>query len=107
MWKNELPQLDFFVEEVKIFDVFAGIGALHQALKYLGVPTKITSLSEIDIDATISYAAGHIPNFKDLEFEYPSDEEMKKWLMDRNIGYSYEKDKSSVPRMKKDKLRLA
>ena len=107
MWKNELTRFDFLMEEVKVFDVFAGIGALHQALKELGVPTKVTSLSEIDIDATISYAAGHIPNFKDLEFEYPSDEEMKKWLMDRNIGYSYEKDKSSVPRMKKDKLRLA
>ena len=26
--------------------------------------------------------------------------------MDRNIGYSYEKDKSSIPRMKKDKLRI-
>ena len=107
MWKNELPQLDFSIEEVKVFDVFAGIGALHQALKYLGVPTKITSLSEIDIDATISYAASHIDNFKNIEFEYPNDNEIKKWLMDRNIGYSYEKDKSSVPRMKKDKLRLA
>ena len=107
MWKNELTKFDFLMEEIKIFDVFAGIGALHQSLKDLGVPTKVTSLSEIDIDATISYAAGHIENFKDIEFEYPSDEEMKKWLMDRNIGYSYEKDKSSVPRIKKDKLRLA
>ena len=107
MWKNKLPQLDFLIEEVRIFDAFAGIGALHQALKYLGVPTKTTSLSEIDIDATISYAASHIDNFKNMEFEYPSDDEMKKWLMDRNIGYSYEKNKSSVPRMKKEKLRLA
>lgn len=107
MWKNELTKYDFLMEEVRVFDVFAGIGALHQALKDLGIPTKVTSLSEIDIDATISYAAGHISNFKDLEFEYPSDEEMKKWLMDRNIGYSYEKNKSSVPRMKKEKLRLA
>lgn len=107
MCKNELPQLEFSMEEIKIFDVFAGIGALHQALKCLGVSTKVTSLSEIDIDATISYAASHIENFKDMEFEYPSDDEMRKWLMDRNIGYSYEKNKSSVPRMKKEKLRLA
>ena len=49
MWKNKLPQLNFLIEEVKMFDVFAGIGALHQALKYLGVPTKITSLSEIEL----------------------------------------------------------
>lgn len=107
MWKNELTKYDFAMEEVRVFDVFAGIGALHQSLKDLGVPIKITSLSEIDVDATISYAANHIKNFKDLEFKYPSDDEMRKWLIDRNIGYSYEKDKSSVPRMKKDKLRLA
>lgn len=107
MWKNELTKYDFVMEEVRVFDVFAGIGALHQSLKDLGVPIKITSLSEIDVDATISYAASHIKNFKDLEFKYPSDDEMRKWLIDRNIGYSYEKDKSSIPRMKKDKLKIA
>lgn len=93
--------------KIKMADFFSGIGALHQSLKELGIPVEVTALSEIDIDATISYAAGHIDNFKDLEFEYPSDEEMRGWLMDRNIGYSYEKGKSSVPRMKKEKLKLA
>ena len=107
MWKNELTKLDFLMEEIRVFDVFAGIGALHKSLKELGVPVRVTNLSEIDVDATISYAAGHIDNFKDLKFEYPTDEEMKKWLMDRNIGYSYEKNKSSIPRMKRDKLKLA
>ena len=107
MWKNELTKLNFEMEEIRVFDAFAGIGALHQSLKDLGVPVRVTNLSEIDVDATISYAGGHIDNFKDLEFEYPSDEEMRGWLMDRNIGYSYEKGKSSVPRMKKEKLKLA
>lgn len=93
--------------KIKMADFFSGIGALHQSLKELGISVEVTALSEIDIDATISYAAGHIDNFKDLEFEYPSDEEMRGWLMDRNIGYSYEKGKSSVPRMKKEKLKLA
>lgn len=107
MWKNELEKFEFDMEELKVFDAFAGVGALHDSLKRLGVPLKITNISEIDIDATITYAAYHIEGFKDLEFEYPSDDEMKQWLMDRNIGYSYEKGKSSVPRMKKDKLKLA
>lgn len=106
MWKNELQKYDFLMEELRIADFFCGIGALHQSLKDLGVPNKIQFVSEIDVDATISYAAGHIENFKDIEIEYPSDDEMRKWLMDRNIGYSYEKDKSSIPRMKKDKLRI-
>lgn len=107
MWKNNLEKFNFDMEEVRIFDIFAGIGALHQSLKELGVPVRVTNLSEIDIEATISYASGHIDNFKDLEFEYPSAEEMRQWLIDRNIGYSFEKNKSSVPRMKLEKLKLA
>lgn len=107
MWNNNLEKLNFEMEEIRIFDIFAGIGALHQSLKELGVPVRVTNLSEVDVDATISYAAGHIDNFKDLEFEYPSVEEMRQWLIDRNIGYSFEKNKSSVPRMKGEKLKLA
>lgn len=107
MWNNNLEKLNFEMEEIRIFDIFAGIGALHQSLKELGVPVRVTNLSEVDIDATMSYAGGHIDNFKDLEFEYPSVEEMRQWLIDRNIGYSFEKNKSSVPRMKVEKLKLA
>ena len=107
MWNNSLEKFNFEMEEIRVFDIFAGIGALHQSLKELGIPTRITNLSEIDIDATISYASGHIDNFKELEFEYPTDEKMREWLINRNIGYSFEKGKSSVPRMKKDKLKLA
>ena len=106
MWNNNLEKLNFEMKEIRIFDIFAGIGALHQSLKELGVPIRVTNLSEIDVDATISYAAVHIDNFKNLEFEYPSVEEMRKWLIDRNIGYSFEKNKSSVPRMKVEKLKL-
>lgn len=107
MWNNNLEKLNFKMEEIRVFDIFAGIGALHQSLKELGVPVRVTNLSEVDIDATISYAAGHIENFKDLEFECPSIEDMRQWLIDRNIGYSFEKNKSSVPRMKVEKLKLA
>ena len=101
---KNLTKLNFNMEEVKVFDVFAGIGSLHQSLTELGVPIKITNLSEVDVDAIISYAGIHIENFKDLEFNYPSKDEMKQWLMDRNIGYDFAKQKSSIPRMKVDKL---
>ena len=59
MWNNNLEKLNFEMEEIRIFDIFAGIGALHQSLKELGVPVRVTNLSEVDIDAIISYAAGH------------------------------------------------
>lgn len=105
MYNNILEKLNFKMDEIKLFDSFAGIGALHQALKELGVPVKLTGISEIDVDAIISYAAIHVDNFKDIPFEYPSDDEMKKYLIDRNIGYDFDKQKSLIPRMKKDKLK--
>lgn len=58
MWNNNLKKLNFKMDEIRIFDVFAGIGALHQSLKELGVPVRVTNLSEIDIDSIISYAGG-------------------------------------------------
>lgn len=106
MWENNLKKFNFNMDNLRVFDVFAGIGALHKSLNVLGIPTKITNISEIDCDAIISYAGVHINNFKDLEFEYPSIEVMRDFLINRNIGYSYEKDKSSIPRMKVEKLKL-
>lgn len=101
---NNLIKYNFNMNEIRIFDIFSGIGALHQSLKELGVPTRITNLSEVDIDAIISYAGVHIDNFKNLEFEYPSEQNMREWLMNRNIGYDFEKCKSKIPRLKKNKL---
>ena len=103
-YTKNLIKFDFDMEEIKVFDVFAGIGSLHQSLGELGVPIKITNLSEVDIDAIISYAGIHIKNFKDLEFNYPPKDEMKQWLINRNIGYDFAKQKSSIPRLRVDKL---
>lgn len=68
MWKNELEKFKFNMDEIKLFDSFAGKGALHKALKRLGVPTKVIGLSEIEPDAIIAYAGVHIDNFINLEF---------------------------------------
>ncbi|XZN14493.1 DNA (cytosine-5-)-methyltransferase (plasmid) [Clostridium perfringens] len=106
MWKNELERFDFKMDEIKLFDAFAGKGALHKSLKKLGIPTKVVGLSEVEPDAIIAYAGVHIKGFKDLIFDFPSDEEMRKLLMSRNIGWDFIKQKSSIPRMKKDKLKL-
>lgn len=103
-FRNNLKRYNFTMDKIQLFDSFAGIGALHQSLKELGVPVEIVGISEIDIDAIIAYAGVHIRDFKDLEFEYPSEDRMRTWLMDKNIGYDFVKHKSSIPRLKKDKL---
>lgn len=103
--KKKLKKYEYNGETIRLFDSFAGIGALHQALKELGVNVEVVGLSEIDIDATISYAGVHGTNLESIELK--STDAMKQYLLDRNIGYSFEKNKSSVPRMKKDKLEKA
>lgn len=104
-FKNEiLKKLNFKMDEIKLFDSFAGIGSLHNSLQFLGVPTKIIGLSETDVDAIISYAGVHIDNFLKVKFDYPSEDEMRQLLINRNIGWSFEKQKSCIPRLKKDKL---
>lgn len=87
---------------IRLFDSFAGIGALHQSLKYLGVPVKLVGASEIDIDAIISYSGVH--NLKMDDIPIPSVDEMRQYLLNRNVGYSFEKGKTSIPRLKVDKL---
>lgn len=68
-FKNEiLKKLNFKMDEIKLFDSFAGIGSLHNSLQFLGVPTKIIGLSETDVDAIISYAGVHIDNFLKVKF---------------------------------------
>lgn len=103
---NILKKLNFRLNGggLKLFDSFAGIGALHQALKELGVPVELVGISEIDVNAIISYSAVHeinIDKVKSLGIE-----EMKQYLMDRNIGYDFTKGKSTVSRMRKDKLEI-
>lgn len=59
IFNNNLKKYEFDMKPIKLFDSFAGIGALHQALKELGVPIELIGMSEIDIDAIISYGAIH------------------------------------------------
>lgn len=65
---------------------------------------ELVGISEIDVNAIISYSAVHEINVDKVE---PLEiEEMKQYLIDRNIGYDFTKGKSTVPRMRKDKLEI-
>lgn len=90
-------------QTIKLFDSFAGIGALHKALKNIGVSVDLVGISEVDIDAIISYDAIHINN-KSLKFSSYSKEEAQDYLIKRNIGYDFKKNKSKISRMKESKL---
>ena len=101
-YTKNLTKFNFNMEEVKVFDSFAGLGALHQSLNELGIPIKLVGMSEIDVDAIISYSGVHkleLDKIDSLE-----DKEMREYLIERNIGYDFTKGKSCIHRLKKDKL---
>lgn len=53
---------------IRVVELFAGIGAQHQALENLGIPHEIVAISEIDKSAIIGYKAihGDAPNLGDI-----------------------------------------
>ena len=94
------------LEKLKIFDSFCGIGALHQSFKEFGFPIELIGVSEVDVDVIISYAIGHVEGYLENEntFNYPTEQKMREYLMSINVGWDFKKKKSSIPRLKKDKL---
>lgn len=53
---------------IRVVELFAGIGAPHQALENLGIPHEIVAISEIDKHAIAGYNAihGEAPNLGDI-----------------------------------------
>jgi DNA (cytosine-5)-methyltransferase 1 len=89
------------MNKLRVFEAFKGYGSQSIALDNIGVNHEVVATSEIDSDAIIAYGA--IRYDLDIPID-KSDDEIKQWLMDRNIGYDFKKQKSSIPKMKKDKL---
>ena len=52
------------MEEIKILELFGGIGACTKAFKRLGIPHKVVDYVEIDKYAVASYNAMHDTNFE-------------------------------------------
>lgn len=90
------------INKIKLFDSFAGIGATYKALKNINVPVELVGISEVDIDAVLSYNAIHSTYNK----SYPnySIEQMKQYLIDCNIGYDFKKRRSRIPRLRVNKI---
>lgn len=89
------------MNKLRVFESFCGYGSQSIALENIGVPHEVVAISDIDADVLISYGAIRGDLNKSISL---SDDEIKQWLMDKNIGWDFQKQKSSIPRMKKDKL---
>ena len=90
--------------KLRVFEAFSGYGSQSIALRNLGIDYEVVGISEIDCDALISYSA--IRDLDKLNMDISKTiEEMKEELMVKNVGYDFKKQKSSIPRMKEEKLK--
>ncbi len=97
------------MENLKVVELFKGYGSQSCSLTDCNIPHEVVATSEIDADAIIAYAAIRFDR-EDL-IKKPdgiSDEEVAKWLIDRNIGYDFKNNRSKVATWlkKKDKTYL-
>ena len=84
-------------EKIKIIELCSGIGAQYRGLCNTGLfDVECVATSEIDKDAVVSYAAIHhglTEEMIDSYPDYPSLDEMRKYLTDINLGFIPEKNK--------------
>ena len=92
------------MEKLRVFEAFSGYGSQSIALRNLGIDHEVVGISEIDVDALISYSA--IRDSTELNMDITKTiEEMREELIAKNVGYDFKKQKSSIPTMKKEKLK--
>ena len=94
---------------MNVFHAFSGVDSQLMAEKRVFNNVNVLGTMEVDADAIISSALVH-ENGKFFKYynEQWTDEQYKmatRWLQDRNIGFDFDKNKSKLDRMKKDKLK--
>lgn len=90
------------MKKLRVLENFAGYGSQSIALDNLHINNEVVGISEIDPDAIIAYAALRgcdLNKIVDISID-----DMKQILMNKNVGYDFQKNKSKIPRMRKDKL---
>lgn len=88
---------------IRLCELYGGIGSQYKALKNIGVDVKEHYLVEVDIDATISYAAIHCDLDTHLSKPVPPKEVMIEYLTPFNFR-SHDKP-ANLSRLNGDKLK--
>ena len=90
-------------------ELFSGIGAQKRGTDLTGVfDCEVVATADIEKDAMVSYAAIHngLTNEMVKEYsDYPSEEQMRKELMDKNIGFDFKKGTNPIARVSGEKLK--
>ena len=88
---------------IRLCELYGGIGSQYKALKNIGANVKEHYLVEVDVDATISYAAIHCDLDKHLSNSTPPKETMIEYLTPFNFR-SHDKP-ANLSRINGDKLK--
>lgn len=87
------------MSKLRVMELFSGYGSQRMALRNLGIDFESVGISEIDIPAILSYASIHDGlDVEDETFEYPTKEEMIKFLESKNIGLDFKNGKVKLPK---------
>jgi DNA (cytosine-5)-methyltransferase 1 len=88
---------------LRVCELYGGIGSQLKALNNIGVDIKEHYLVEVDIDATISYAAIHCNLDKHLPNQVPNKEQMIQYLT--SFNFRSQNKLSNLSRLNIDKLK--
>lgn len=84
-------------ETIKLLELFSGIQSQERALRQLNIPYESVGVCDCDKDVLVASAAMRFDLEKEIEnYDFPDTETMIKELQDKNIGYSFEKQKHTI-----------
>ena len=84
-------------KSIKLLELFSGIQAQERALRQIGVPYESVGVCDCDKDVLVSAAAMRFDLEKEIaNYNFPSVETMIAELQNKNIGYSFEKEKHTI-----------
>lgn len=91
---------------LRVFEAFAGYGSQRMALRNCGIPFQVVGISEIDEAVTISYASIHTDflNVREEPVDI-SENDMREFLLKRNIPLDYRTFENRVSSLKGQRLK--
>lgn len=100
LYQNEVAEK----QKLTMIELFSGIGAQKEGTDLTGIfDCEVVATADIEKDAMVSYAAIHdgLTNEMIDSYEnYPSDEQMRSELIEKNIGFDFKKMSNPIARMK-------
>ena len=85
------------METIKLLELFSGIQSQEKAIAQIGIPYESVGVCDCDKDVLVASAAMRFDLEKEIvNYDFPDTETMIKELQDKNIGYSFKKQKHTI-----------